>query len=734
MFQNSFPFFRQLDQMDCGPTCLKMIAKYYHKEYTLDYLRRKSYITREGVSVLGLSEAAENIGFRTLTVAVTIDSLIEQVSLPCIAHWKQRHFVVVYKIKNGHIYVADPAIGKLKYTKDQFLDGWLYNKKKDDEGVLILLETSPEFNDEEGISENKSIFKYSFILHYLRPYQRFINQLLLGVLTSIIIQLIFPFTARAIVDLGINYQNISLIYLILAGQIILFLSQTSVNVIRNWVLLHMGSRINISIVADFLSKMMKLPISFFDSKMKYDLLQRIEDNRRIEFFLSSVTLNGLFSFFSVIIFSVVLAFFSLSIFSVFIFSTVIYLGWVLFFSKRRAILDYIRHNQSSENRSSILQLINGISEIKLNNSELRRRWEWEAIQIKLFKTTSKGLSITQLQITGAHFINEFKNIIITVLAANDVVRGNISLGTMLSIQYILGQLNGPMSDIITFIQSGQDAKLSLERLSEIHQNKNEDTIESAGTIDIQAKSNLKFEHVSFQYGSPNSRMVLDDVSIEIPYEKVTAIVGASGSGKTTLLKLLLKFYPATKGSISVGSVNLKDIHTASWRKECGVVMQDGFIFADTIARNITESSSEELIDKIRLQESVEMANLSDLLNELPMGYSTNLSWGGVSLSGGESQRVLIARAIYKNPAFVFFDEATSSLDANNEKNIMEKLYNFYKGRTVVVVAHRLSTVKNADQIIVLKNGRVTETGKHDELIKLKGSYYQLVKNQLELGR
>jgi len=728
-----FPFYRQLDQMDCGPTCLRMIAKHYGKDFSLSYLRKKSYITREGVSALGLSEAAESIGFRTLTVALPIDSLIKEVPLPCIAHWRQRHFVVVHHVDDKHVYCADPAIGLLKYTKDKFLDGWLYNKKKDDEGLLILLEKSPEFDEQPGDAETKGARNYAFMLHYLRPYKKFIFQLLLGVFASIIIQVVFPFTARAMVDFGINHQNLSFIYLILIGQIVLFLSQTSIGIIRNWVLLHMGSRINISIISDFLSKMMRLPISFFDSKMKSDLIQRIEDNRRIENFLSSVTLNGFFSFFSLLVFGSVMAFFSFSIFLIFISATMLYIAWVLVFAKKRAILDYIRHDQSAENRSSILQLINGISEIKLNNSELRRRWEWEAIQIKLFKTSSKGLSLAQVQVTGANFINEFKNIIITVIAANDVVNGTITLGTMLAIQYILGQLNSPMSDIITFIQSGQDAKLSMERLSEIHQNKNEDETLTTDNIEVPQQANIKLDHISFQYGGPNSRWVLDDVSIEIPYGKVTAIVGVSGSGKTTLLKLLLKFYPVTKGQILVDNVNLNDIPTTPWRKKCGVVMQDGFIFADTITRNITESSSEEFIDKKRLQEAVDTANLTDVVENLPMGYSTNLSWGGISLSGGENQRVLIARAIYKDPAIVFFDEATSSLDANNEKKIMEKLYRFYAGRTVVIVAHRLSTVRNADQIIVLKNGKVAETGAHAELTKLKGNYYELVKNQLELG-
>ncbi|MEM7367252.1 MAG: peptidase domain-containing ABC transporter [Bacteroidota bacterium] len=730
----SFPFYRQLDQMDCGPSCIRMIAKYHGRIYSGEYLREKCYITREGVSMLGMSDAAEAIGMRSLMVMVDFPCLLEEVPLPCIAHWRQRHFVVVHKVTATHVFVADPAFGKIKYSKEKFLEGWLYNKREDEEGILLLLEPSPDFYEREEGGSQTSRKGLRFLGPYFKPYGKYLVQLLLGLVAASILQLIFPFLTQSIVDYGINQQNIGFIYLILVGQLMLFFSQTSVELIRSWILLHLGTRVNIAIISDFLIKIMKLPIAFFDSKMIGDLLQRIEDHRRIETFLSSTSLDVLFSAFSLLMFGFILAFYSGTIFGIFLLGTILYIGWVLFFIKKRAILDYKRHDEASENRSSMIQLIQGMQEIKLNNSERRRRWEWEGIQMRLFKISIKSLTLAQYQTIGGTFINELKNILITFVAATSVIEGHITLGMMLAIQYILGQLNGPINSFIRFVQSTQDATLSIDRLTEIHDRDNEIDEEQPFLTHIPKEGNIRFENVSFQYGGPSSRFVLTDVHFEIPRGKVTAIVGASGSGKTTLLKLLLKFYPCTSGHIQIGHSSLDQINSRRWRQACGVVMQDGFIFADTIARNISESNSDGLISKEQLLQSVQIANLTDLIEELPMGYNTNLSWSGVSLSGGEEQRVLIARAVYKNPDFLFFDEATSALDANNERLIMENLESFYKGRTVVVIAHRLSTVKKADQIIVLDQGQITEIGTHESLTDLKGMYYALVKNQLELGR
>lgn len=719
--------------MDCGPTCLRMIAKYYGRSYQVDYLRKKSNITREGVSMAGIAEAAESIGFHTLPVSLDFLTLKNEVPLPCVAHWRQRHFVIIYKITKTHVYIADPGYGLVSYGIREFIEGWIEKGAHEhSEGFLLLLETTPRFY--ENGDEQESRVGFSFLTSYIKPYSKYVFQLFLGLLVGSILQLIFPFLTQAIVDYGVNYQNVNFIYIILIAQLTLFISESMVEVIRSWILLHVTSRVNINLISDFLIKLMRLPIAFFDSKNTGDIIQRIYDHDRIGEFLSSTTLETIFSVFNILIFGFVLAYYDLLIFSVFIVGSFIYVVWALLFLKKRAELDYKRFDQAANNQSSIFQLISGMQEIKLNGSERRRRWEWEAIQIKLFKISLKSLSLTQKQTAGGLFINELKNIIITFIAAKAVIDGSLTLGMMLAIQYIIGQLNLPINGLITFIQAGQDAKISLERLSEIHQKKDEEDRRIESIMELPEDRSIYLDKLSFRYGGKSSPKVLDNISLSIPEGKITAIVGASGSGKTTLIKLLLKFYKPTKGKIKVGNVNLANLGTTFWRRTCGSVMQDGFLFGDTIARNITESDSEGSIDKRRLTNAVNIANISNYIEQLPSGFHTKIGSAGSNVSGGQKQRILIARAVYKNPEYIFFDEATSALDANNEKTIMEKLDSFYKGKTVVVVAHRLSTVKNADQIIVLDKGRIIEHGNHDELTKKKGLYYSLVKNQLELGQ
>ncbi|KAA2218519.1 peptidase domain-containing ABC transporter [Maribacter flavus] len=732
MFSKPFPFFRQLDQMDCGPTCLRMVAKYYGRSFSIDYLRNKSNITKEGVSFGGISEAAEEIGLHTLAVSLDFENMRREVPFPCIAHWRQRHFVVVYKIKGNTVYVADPAHGLIKYSKKEFISGWI-GKKFDDssEGYLLLMEPTPKFHKSE-LEESKN-YGFKFLFWYFTPYKKYIYQLLLGLLTGSILQLIFPFLTQAVVDYGINYQNLNFIYIVLIAQLVLFLSQTTVDLVRGWILLHMTSRININLISDFLIKLMRLPISFFDSKNTGDIIQRINDHNRIQDFLSSTTLNTLFSAFNLVVFGIILAYYNLTIFTIFFFGSIIYIGWTLLFLRKREELDYKRFDQAADNQSSIYQLISGMQEIKLNGSERRRRWEWEAIQVKLFKVSIRSLALSQTQNTGGQFFNELKNILITFIAAKSVIDGSLTLGMMLSVQYIIGQLNLPINNFITFIQTGQDAKISLERLSEIHSKDDEELPDEYIIRELPSNKNIEIKGLSFQYGGRNSPMVLKNIDLSIPEGKVTAIVGASGSGKTTLIKLLLKFYSPTMGKISVGKIDLQNISTKYWRKKCGSVMQDGFLFGDTIARNITESDSVGISKKSRLLNAVEIANIEDFIEKLPSGFNTKIGSSGINISGGQKQRILIARSVYKNPNYIFFDEATSALDANNEKTIMDKLEKFYKGKTVVVVAHRLSTVKNADQIIVLDNGKIIESGNHKELTNNKGMYYSLVKNQLELG-
>lgn len=730
-----FPVHRQLDQMECGPCCIRMIASHYGKTVSREQVAQTSSFGVEGVSIRGLLAGAERLNFKSLPVNVNFRTLRDQAPLPCIAYWQQRHFVVVHDVTDKQVFVADPAIGSIVYKKRDFLNGWL-NRSTDEEaeGTLILLEPSKKFYDDEllksQIKEGKKS-RLGFLLPYLRPYKSGFIRLIFGLLVVTIIQLIIPFVTQSVVDYGINYQDLNFIYVLLAAQLMLFVSRTSVEIIRDWLLLHIGSRISITILSDFLIKMLKLPISFFESRTTGDILQRIQDHARLQQFLSEQSLMMIFSVFNLIVFGVVLAVFDVWIFVLYFFGTALYLLWVILFMKRREKIDYMRFDQMAASQSSSLQIIQGIAEIKLNNSEKRRRWEWEETQTKFHKVEMKNLSLYHIQRTGGMFISELKNIFITFISAKAVIDGDISLGTMLSIQYIIGQLNNPMRSFIDFIMSYQNAMISMDRISDIHDRENE---ELQNSIQLPShQSDITISSLNFKYTDTASSYVLHNLKLRIPRNKVTAIVGTSGSGKTTLIKLILKFYRPQEGQILIGDTNLNDISVVEWRASCGVVMQDGYIFNDTIAGNITESKSDEPIDKLRLLEAVRIANLQQFIETLPSGYNTMIANQGSNLSGGQRQRILIARAVYKNPEMLIFDEATSSLDANNERTIMTNLEAFYKDKTVIIIAHRLSTVKNADQIIVVDEGRIVETGGHEELVSTKGKYFNLIKNQLELG-
>lgn len=725
-----FPHYIQHDAMDCGPTCLRMVAAYYGKRYSLEGLREKSFITREGVSMLGINEAAEKIGFRSICVQVGYEKL-QEAPLPCIIHWNQQHFVVVYRLNDKHVWVADPGAGKLKYTKEEFCNCWLSSRKnEEDTGVALLLEPTPEFYtiEDEGNEVNRKGF--SFLYSYLRPYRGLVGQLLLGLLLGSMIQLMLPFLTQSVVDFGINNQNLGFIYLVLIAQLMLSFSSSAVEFIRGWILLHLGTRINIALISDFLIKLMKMPIAYFDSKMTGDILQRINDHKRIQDFLTGSSLSVIFSVFNIIIFGIVLLVYSGMIFLIFMGGSTLYVVYVWLFMKKRAELDHKRFAQQSANQSTVVQLVNGMQEIKLSACEQQKRWEWERIQAKLFRVNIKSLALRQYQDSGAVLINQSKNLLITALVASLVVKGEMTLGMMLSVQYIIGQLNSPVNELIAFARDMQDARLSMDRLSEVRDKPDEEDPTRELLREIPEGKEIRLQNLNFKYDPLSEYPTLDDINLVIPPGKQTAIVGMSGSGKTTLVKLLLGFYPPASGDIFIGDTPLGSYSIREWRKRCGVVMQDGFIFSDSIAGNIAPGV--EHIDKKRLRHATEVANIHDFIEELPLGYNTKIGQEGHGLSQGQKQRILIARAVYKDPEFIFFDEATNALDANNERTIMNNLQTFFKGRTSVVVAHRLSTVRNAEQIIVIEQGRIAETGTHEALIALEGRYYKLVKNQLEL--
>lgn len=727
----SFPFYKQPDAKDCGPTCLRIISKFYGRSISLQEIRKLSGTTREGSSLLGLSDAAEKLGFRSLGVQIDYKTLKNDIPLPCIIHWNKSHFVVVYKIdKKNVVYVSDPSYGLIKYNKEDFIKSWI-GKEADEtikEGIILALETTQKFFQTKfKKSENKA--SVSFLLKYLIKYKRLVVQLIIGLLIGSLLTLIFPFLTQSIVDVGIKSQDLNIIYLILLAQVMLFTGKMGFDIVRSWILLHLSTRINISLVSDFFIKLMKLPISFFDTRMTGDILQRIDDHHRIEQLLTNTSLNILFSMINLVLFSAVLFFYDYRLFLVFLLGAVLYMAWVLFFFKKRKRLDYERFGQISQERSKVIELINGMQDIKLHNAERKKRWGWESIQLELFKIKIKSLSLEQWQSVGGNFINQMKDVFVSFLSAKLVLSGNLTLGMMLSVQYIIGQLNSPLLQLIEFIKQSQDAKISLERLGEIHDKEDEENKDEQYTTEISQKD-IQIKDVSFRYiGSED--FIFENLNLNIPYQKTTAIVGASGSGKTTLLKLLLKFYEPVHGEITIGNTNINTISPKFWRKHCGVVMQEGYVFNDTIAENI--AVGEDSIDEEKLKKSIEIANIKDFVDCLPLHQNTQIGNEGIGMSGGQKQRLFIARAVYRSPEYIFFDEATSSLDAKNERIIMQNLKQFFEGKTAIVIAHRLSTVKNADKIIVLDKGKVVEEGTHNELVAIKGEYYRLIKDQLELG-
>jgi len=732
----AFPHFHQLDSADCGPTCLRMIARYYGRSFTQETLRERCFITREGVTMLGISDAAESIGMRTMGVKISVEQLANDVVLPCILHWNQHHFVVLYKVsKRRHgkyvFHIADPATQKVAFRQEELEKCWLAKKEGNRElGMALLLEPGPEFMEyeDEKRSARRDLF---FFLRYLIPYKKQFLQLIVSMLLGMGLQMIFPFLTQALVDVGIRSANLGFITLILIAQLVLFLSQLSVGFIRSWIMLHVNSRIDISLISDFLMKLMKLPLRYFDTKNTGDIMQRIGDHGRIKGFLMGSSINIIFSFFNFIVFGAILGYYNILILVIFLIGNMGYVIWVLSLMKYRRELDIRRFCQAAGEQSKIIQLIQGMQEIKLNNCEKQKRWEWERIQVKLYKIGIRGLAIGQIQQVGTVFFTQSTSIIISFIAAKSVVDGDMTLGMMMSLTYIIGQVSAPIGEFIGFAQAWQDAKISLERLNEVHRRRDEEQGIHAKLTYLPDNRDIKLDNVTFSYSGANRDYALEDVSLTIPEHKVTAIVGASGSGKTTIVKLLQGFYIPNKGCIKIGETPLGMINPHLWRSKTGSVMQESYIFSDTIAHNIAVGT--DRVDTERLRHAAKVANIGDFIHSLPMGYDTKIGMEGSGISQGQRQRILIARAVYKDPEFIFLDEATNSLDTNNESIIMGNLQEFYKGRTVLIVAHRLSTVRHADNIIVLDKGHIAEEGTHEELTEKRGIYYTLVKNQLELG-
>lgn len=725
MFEK-FPIEYQMDAKDCGPASLKMVAKYFGRYYSLQYLRDKCGITREGVSMLGISACAEEIGLHTQAVKCTIEDVVNLIPHPSIVFWNENHFIVVYKADKKYIWVADPQKGHLKYTHDEFKKGWYIQGSN--KGALLAVEPTSSFrmSDIEKKQERNSFYS---ILRYFYPYKKYFLQVLFIMIVVTALQGILPFISKAVIDVGINSSDKKFINMILVGNVCILVSIMVFNIIRDWILMHITARVNIALISDYLTKLMKLPITFFENKLLGDILQRAQDHERIRSFIMNNSLSLIFSSLTFVVFSIILLIYNPIIFAIFSVGSILYVIWVLLFLNIRKKLDWQYFELISQNQSYWVETVSAMQDIKIYNYERQRRWKWEGIQARLYHLNKKVLTINNMQNLGAQFIDNIKNMWITFFCATAVISGDITYGIMISTQFIIGMLNGPLVQFINFVVSAQYAKISFLRMNEIRQLDDEEATQSTGTTDILPETKtITLKNVHFQYSS-NSPMILKNIHLTIPENKVTAIVGGSGSGKSTLLKLLVRLYSPTYGEVAIGGTNMKAINLRLWRSLCGVVMQDGKIFSDSIKNNIV--LDDENIDISRLMQCCKIAQIQEEIEQMPRGFDTLIGERGRGLSGGQKQRLLIARALYRNPQYLFLDEATNSLDTINEQKIVQALNNAFENRTVVIIAHRLSTIRHADQIVVLNDGMIMEVGNHEQLMENKAFYYNLILSQNE---
>ena len=725
-----FPSYIQHNLKDCGPTCLKIISKYYKKNVQVSFLRKECQVYRDGASLANINAAAQKIGFETSIKKISWKDFKNQIKQPCIIHLRQNHYVVLYKISSKYVFISDPAIGRLKYNIEKFLKLWIDNTT----GLGIVLFLTPtqvfysnQFQETEYDLNEHSQFKT--ISSYLFQYKCYFIGIFISAIVVSALSILMPYLAQTVIDKGISSKNISLILLILIAQIMVVIGQASANIIRNKLSLKISTNVNIFITSDFLSKLMKLPISFFEEIFTGDVIQRIRDCDRIQGLFTSTIISMTVSILSITIYSVIIGSYNANIFLVFFLGSILYVIWISSFLKYRKKLDYLRFQEASISQNNIVEVMDAIYEIKLNNIEQKKIIEWEQNQQKLYQISQKRLDIAHLQEAGGIFIDQLKNVSMSFFAAYSVVEGSMTLGMMMALQYIIGQLNSPIIQLIQFIQSIQDSKIAMERIGEIHNEENEDEKSNDLMTNVPMDKDIKIKNVSFRYHGAKCN-TLTDINFVIPFGKTTAIVGSSGSGKTTLLKLLLKFYLPTEGNIFLGDLSINNYNSAKLRKSFGVVMQNGYIFPNSIKDNISIHAEE--CDMNKIFNAAKIASIGTFINSLPKKYDSIIGYDGIGLSSGQRQRLLIARAIYKDASYIFLDEATNALDAKNEHDIVRNLKTYCKDRTLVVIAHRLSTVKNADQIIVLDAGKVVELGTHESLIKEKGVYYNLIKNQIEL--